>query len=155
MNDKNIKTQFKTVPFKATSPNGMTKYDGIAKFSSAGIVMEFDSKLFGLISGEVKEVQLALEEILDIKFRKGIYKFFAQIQIRLKNFTKISALPNHSGKVKLKIKREDFELAQNAIRKLQNDLSELQENVLPPIAPYIGLFDESENETKKLDDLPQ
>ncbi len=93
----------------------MTEYNGIAKFSPAGIVVEFESKLLGLVGGEVKEVRVALEEILDIKFRRGVYKFFAQIQIRLNNFTKLSQLPNYSGKVKLKIKREDFELAERAV----------------------------------------
>ena len=150
MNGKNIKTQFTTVPFKASSPNGLMEYNGIAKFSPAGIVIEFDSKYLGLFSGEVKEVQIGLEEVLDIKFRRGIYKFFAQIQLRLTNFAKISELPNDGAKVKLKIKREDFELAQNAVIKLQNDLNELQQSILPSPAPYTGLFDESENETKKL-----
>src|SRR5690242_27493 len=105
MNGQKLKPQFISVPFKADSPNGITAYNGIAKFSPAGIVVEFESKFLGLIDGETKEVQIALGDILDIRFRKGIYKFFAQIQLRLQNFTKLRELPNDSGKVKLKIKR--------------------------------------------------
>jgi phenylalanine-4-hydroxylase len=150
MNDKKNKPQFISVPFKASSPNGMTEYNGIAKFSPAGIVVEFDSKLFGLISGEVKEVRIALDEILDIRFRKGIYKFFAQVQFRLQSFSKLSELPNDSGKVKLKIKRADFELAQKAVANLQKDLTGEHE-FLPPTHAPLSLFDESEDETKKLD----
>jgi hypothetical protein len=115
MNIGKIKPQFVSVPFSASSANGMTEYNGIAKFSPAGIVIEFESKLLGLVGGEVKEVRVTLDEILTIRFRKGIYKFFAQIQLRLKNYTKISQLPNNSGQVKLNIKREDFELAQKAV----------------------------------------
>ncbi|HEX9960138.1 MAG TPA: hypothetical protein VGB00_04365 [Pyrinomonadaceae bacterium] len=148
MNGKKIKPQFISVPFKAASGNGMTEYNGIAKFSPAGIVFEFDSVLLGLIGGEVKEVQVALDEILDIRFREGIYRFFAQIQLRLKNFTKLSQLPNYSGKVKLKIKREDFELARAAVARLQKDLSGQHE--FPPPAPVGSLFDGSEDETKEL-----
>jgi len=150
MNGKKIKPQFITVPFKADSGSGATEYNGIAKFSPAGIVIEFDSILLGLIGGEVKEVQVALDEILDIKFRKGIYKFFAQIQLRLKNFTKLSQLPNYSGKVKLKIKRADFELAQEAVAKLQKDLTEQREFLPLTHTPVSLLFDESEDETKDL-----
>ena len=150
MNGKKIKPQFISVPFKADSPNGVTEYNGIAKFSPAGIVFEFDSVLFGLIGSEVKEVQVPLDEILDIKFRQGFYKFFATIQIRLRNFTKLSQLPSYDGKLKLKIKREDFELAQEAVAKMQKDLIE-QREFLPPTQPPVSLFDESENETKKLD----
>lgn len=115
MNGKKNKSQFISVPFKAGSSNGTTEYNGIAKFSPAGIVVEFDSKFLGLINGEVKEVRIALDEIIDIKFRKGIYKFFAQVQFRLQSFTKLSELPNDGGKVKLKIKRQDYELAQKAV----------------------------------------
>lgn len=150
MNDKKIKPQFIGVPFKAASSNGMTEYNGIAKFSPAGIVFEFDSVFFGLIGSEVKEVQVASDEILDIKFRKGIYKLFAQIQLRLKNFTKLSQLPNYGGKVKLKIKREDYELAREAVAKLQKDLTGQREFLPPAHTPVSRLFDEGEDETKEL-----
>ena len=38
---------FTSVPFKTDS--GMSQINGVAKFSSAGVVLEFESKLFGLI----------------------------------------------------------------------------------------------------------
>lgn len=168
MNDRKTKPQFIAVPFKASSGNGMTEYNGIAKFSPAGIVFEFDSVLLGLIGGDVKEVQVAIDEILDIKFRQGIYKFFAQIQIRLQSFAKLSQLPNYGGKVKLKIKREDFELAQKAVEQtlqhMREDISlTLQEDnevteQLPPAQTSVSeLFDteklkaEDSRETNKLD----
>ena len=44
MNIGKIKPQFVSVPFNASSANGMTEYNGIAKFSPAGIVVEFESK---------------------------------------------------------------------------------------------------------------
>jgi len=130
MNGKKIKPQLISVPFQASSGNGMKEYNGIAKFSPAGIVFEFESVLLGLIGSEVKEVQVALDEILDIKFRRGIYKVFAQIQLRLKNFTKLSQLPNYSGKVKLKIKREDFELAEKAVEQTLQFMSGIDPLIL-------------------------
>ena len=78
---------FTTVPFKTESAHGLNQVNGVAKFSSAGIVLEFESKLFGLIGGGVKEVRLAKDEILDVKFRKGVFKRGAKIEIRTKNFT--------------------------------------------------------------------
>lgn len=157
MNNQKIKSQFTSVPFKASSPNGITEYNGIAKFSPAGIVVEFDSKFLGLIGGEVKEVRVGLEEILDIRFRKGFYRFFASIQFRLQNFTKLSELPNDSGKVNLKIKREDYQLAERAVeqtlRYINEDETTFLENSsetneqLPPAQTSVNeLFD-----TDKLD----
>ena len=146
-----MKEGFTSVPFKAESSNGLREYIGIAKFSSAGIIFEFESKLFGLIGGEVKDVRVGLDEILDIKFRKGVFKIFSSIQIRLKHFAKFSDLPNNNGKIKLKIKREDFELAKNAVEQTLRQFNEPNEQ-LPPAQTSVGeLFDTEKLDTNKLD----
>ena len=142
------KTGFISVPFKTES--GLSQIDGMAKFSSAGIVLEFESKLFGIIKDGVKEARIATDEILDVKFRKGFLKYGAKIEIRLKDFTKLSKLPNKDGKITLKIKKDDFERAQEAVAKLQKDLTEQREFLPPTHTPVSRLFDESEDETKDL-----
>jgi len=130
---KIMKSGFIGVPFKAENGNGLSESHGIAKFSEAGIVLEFESKFLGLIGGEVKEVRIGLDEILDIKFKKGIYKFFSRIQIRLGNLEKLSRLPNESGRIKLKIKREDFELARKAFEQTMLYLSGDEPGELPGV----------------------
>jgi DNA modification methylase len=137
-----------SVPFKTES--GLSQVDGMAKFSSAGIVLEFESKLFGIIKDGVKEARIAIDEILDVKFRKGFFKYGAKIEIRLKDFTKLSKLPNKDGKITLKIKKDDFERAQEAVAKMQKDLTEQREFLPPTHTPVSRLFDESEEETKDL-----
>ena len=122
------KTGFISVPFKTES--GLSQIDGMAKFSSAGIVLEFESKLFGIIKDGVKEARIATDEVLDVKFRKGFLKYGTKIEIRLKDFTKLSKLPNKDGKITLKIKKDDFERAQEAVVKLQKDLTG-QRELLP------------------------
>lgn len=146
------KPKFITVPFKADSPNGMMSYRGIAKFSFAGIVIEYESKVLDLIGGEVKEVQIAMDEILDIRFRKGFYKFFGQIQIRLNNYQKVSQLPNSDGKIKLNVKRENYDLARAAVEQMSryvknDDFASLEpaeesNKHLPPVQTSVNeLFD--------------
>jgi hypothetical protein len=151
-----MKTGYSSVPFKAES--GIKQYNGVAKFSSAGIIFEFESKYFGLVGENVKEVRVGLDEILDIRFRKGIFKFFAQIQLRLKNFTKLSELPNESGKIKLKIKRGDFEIAEKAVGQINaillgedfDQLLEESKQELPPAPTSVNeLFDTEKLGTKK------
>ena len=142
---------FTTVPFKTESAHGLTQVNGVAKFSSAGVVLEFESKLFGLIGGGVKEVRLAKDDILDIKFRKGIFKHGAKIVIRTKTFTKLAELPSSEGKLTLKLVRDDFERGRGAVEQLQKDLSEHAESLPPPRTPVSQLFeDESEEETLPL-----
>lgn len=133
---------FISIPFKAES--GLSQIDGIGKFSSAGVVLEFESKLFGIIKGGVKENKIALDEILDVKFRKGFLKRGARIEIRLKSFARLSEMPNRDGKIILKLSRDDFERAEEAVSKLQKDLTENLEHFPPPHTPVSRLFDESE-----------
>ena len=141
---------FITVPFKAES--GLSQFDGMGKFSPAGIVLEFESKFLGFIKSGVKENRIALDEILDIKFRKGFFKMGAKIEIRLKSFTRLAELPNDDGKITLKIKREDFELAKEAVERLQKAMTEHQANLPPAHTPISVLFDDGEAETKELKD---
>ena len=142
------KTNFTSVPFKTES--GLSQIDGMGKFSSAGIVLEFESKLFGIIKDGVKEARIAINEILDVKFRKGFFKMGAKIEIRLKDFSQLSQLPNKDGKVTLKIKKDDFERARDAVAKLQKELNEHRESLPPSHTPVSRLFDENENDTKDL-----
>lgn len=141
---------FISVPFKAES--GLSEYDGMGKFSPAGIVLEFESKFLGFIKSGVKENRIALDEILDIKFRKGFFKMGAKIEIRLKSFTRLAELPNNNGKITLKIKREDFEVAKEAVERLNKAMTEHRENLPPAHTPISVLFDESEAETKELNE---
>ncbi len=143
---------FTSVPFKSESAHGLTSVNGVAKFSSAGVVLEFESKLFGLFSNGVKEARLSVNEILDVKFRKGVLKLGAKIEIRLKSFAKLSEIPNSEGKITLKIDHEDFERARDAVEKLQKDMATELAQLPPTHTPVSVLFDASEEETKELID---
>jgi len=141
---------FVSIPFKTES--GVSSVNGVAKFSSAGIVLEFESKLFGLISNGVKEVRLAVSEILDVKFKKGVFKRGAKIEIRTISFAKLAELPNKEGKLTLKLKTEDFDSARDAVARLQKNMAERIEALPPPAIPVSSLFDGSEDETQELKD---
>lgn len=140
---------FSSIAFK-TDDSGIKQISGIAKFSAAGIVIEFESKLFGLINNGVKEIRIALNEILDVKFKKGFFKIGAKIEIRLNTFAKLSELPNKNGRLILKIVREDFEEAEKTVVKLQKDLVNLQKSLPETQSPVSRLFDEGEDETERL-----
>ena len=143
---------FTSVPFKTESSHGLTSYNGVAKFSPAGIVLEFESKILGMIPGGVKEVRLPIGEILDIKFKKGFLRLGAKIVIRTKTFAVLAAMPNDNGRVTLKLIREDFELGKNAVEQMQKEVAGLAAELPPPRTPVGELFqDETEEETRSLD----
>jgi hypothetical protein len=139
---------FTSVPFKTESR--LSSVNGLAKFSRAGIVFEFESKLFGVISAGVKEVRLPIAEILDIKFKKGLFKRGAKIEIRTRSLVKLTELPNTDGKVTLKILHEDHERAREAVENLNKELTVGTESLPPAHTPVSVLFDRGEDETEEL-----
>jgi hypothetical protein len=139
---------FTSIPFKTES--GLSSVNGVAKFSTAGIVLEFESKLFGMIGTGVKEARLPLAEILDVKFRKGFLKRGAKIEIRMKSFAELAKLPNSEGKLILKLAPDDHDRAREAVEQLDKDLTEQKESLPPTRTPVSSLFDESEDETRQL-----
>lgn len=143
---------FISVPFKID--DNFSQIAGIGKFSTAGIVLEYEGKIFGIIKSGVKESKISVDDILDIKFKKGILKRSAKIEIRTKTFSKLAEAPNREGKITLKIERDDIERAEEAVAKLQKDLTEFQENLPPTHTPVSRLFDDSEDEnaTSKLNE---
>jgi hypothetical protein len=143
-----MQQNFISVPFKTES--GLSQIEGIGKFSPAGIVLEFESKLFGIIKNGVKENRIALDDILDVTFKKGFMKRGAKIVIRLKSYAQLSEMPSKDGKITLKIPRDDYERASEAVAKLHKNLSEHQESLPPTHTPVSRLFDESEDETSEL-----
>lgn len=139
---------FTSVPFKTET--GMSTVNGVAKFSSAGVVIEFESKLFGLISNGIKEARIPVSEIHDVKFKKGLLKRGARIEIRTKSLAKLKEMPNSEGKVTLKINAEDFEQARDAVAMLKKDMTQRLAELPPEHTPISVLFDSREEDTEEL-----
>ena len=144
------KTNFISVPFKID--DNFTQIAGVGKFSSVGIVLEYEGKIFGIIKSGVKESRIAIDDILDVKFRKGVFKRGAKIEVRLKSFTKLSEMPNKDGKISLKISRDDYERAETSVAKLQKDLIEHRESLPPTHTPVSRLFETDDAETNNLEE---
>ncbi len=146
-----MKENFTSVPFKID--DNFTQIAGVGKFSPAGVVLEYEGKIFGIIKSGVKEARIAADEILDVKFKKGLFKRGARIEIRLKSFAQLSEFPNKDGKIILKISRDDFERGEEAVARLQKDLTARTESLPPTHTPVSRLFDETdEEETRDLNE---
>lgn len=143
---------FISVPFKAEKYHGLSEVNGIAKFSGAGLVLEFEAKLFGLISDGVREARLPIADVLDVKFKKGVFRRGAKIEIRTKSLAALAGLPSEDGKLVLKLKPEDFDRGRDAVQRLERDLMTHSAAVPPAHTPVSVLFDESEDETMELPD---
>lgn len=139
--------------------SGWSQTDGTANFYAAKIILEYAEKTLesggafsAVIKSIVKKFCIEFEDILDVKFATGVFKVGAKIEIRLKNFSKLAKVANQDGKITLKIDRADFERAQEAVAKLQKDLSDFQKPMSDGQSFVGRLIDESEEETKELKD---
>jgi len=135
---------FISIPFKIEAQSGLSEADGIAKFSVAGIILEFELKYLGLFGTGVKEVRLPLEEILDVAFKKGMFRYGTKIEIRMTSYLKLSAVPNKDGKIILKIPRDQHEQAREAVEMLVRASAQNERNLPPPQTPVARLFESNE-----------
>ena len=142
---------FTSIPFKTKTESGFSHVNGIAKFSGAGIILEFASQFLGLIGTGVKEVRLPLAEILDVIFKKGFFKRGAKIVVRAKNFATLTMLPSKEGKLTLNIEAADHRRAEEAVEKLNQELAEYNRS-LPPSRTTVGSLFEESDEDQESDD---
>ncbi|HEV7701807.1 MAG TPA: hypothetical protein VGO43_16365 [Pyrinomonadaceae bacterium] len=138
---------FTSVPFK--SEHGLSQVNGLAKFSPAGIVLEYESKILGLISKGLKDAQLPIADLLDVKFKKGVMKRGARIEIRMNSFARLAELPSQQGKILLKVETGDWELARDAVARLQKDMAEQRASLPPPHPPLESIFEDDTAELRK------
>lgn len=138
-------TSFISVPFKALG--GWARTEGMAKFSGDNVILEYtaktlesESRFSPTIKSVVKKTSIEFEDILDVKFKRGIFKIGAKIEIRLKSFGKLTETPSKNGKIVLRINRADFERAAEAVTGLQKKLSDFQRlpNAQSPVSLLIG-----------------
>jgi hypothetical protein len=141
---------FTSIPFKTSKYHGLSEVNGFAKFSTAGIVLEFESKLLGLVSMGVEEARIPIDQILDVKFKKGVFKRGAKIEIRTRSLAAMAGAPNEDGKIILKLKFEDFERGQDAVQKFSRDLDGYVASLPPPQVSIASTFDGSEDDTQEL-----
>ncbi|HQX55766.1 MAG TPA: hypothetical protein PLP07_07550 [Pyrinomonadaceae bacterium] len=140
---------FISVPFKTETSHGIAQVNGVAKFSPAGIVLEFEKKILGLISEGIKEARLSTADILDISFKKGFLSRNAKIEVRTRSLHALNGIPNNEGVLSLKVQARDIEKARDAVAKIQLEMNTSAAEALPT---HTSLFDNSEDETQKLED---
>jgi hypothetical protein len=138
---------FISVPFK--SEHGISQVHGLAKFSSAGIVLEYESKIIGLISTGLKDANIPIEELLDVKFKKSFGKKGGKIEIRLKSFRRLAELPNQQGKIILKVDADDRDRAREAAERIAKDIDEYARSAPPPHPPLESIFEDDTAELPK------
>ncbi|MDQ3322231.1 MAG: hypothetical protein M3525_07355 [Acidobacteriota bacterium] len=141
-------TGFISIPFKidGSQTGGFKAVDGLAKISRAGIVLEFEAKIFGIMRTGVKEVRVPVKEIEAVKIKKRFFKL--TLEIWLNNFKTLSEIPNKDGRIVLQIQKDDRERAEKSAQLLEKLLleQEAMDFIESPVSRLFG----DEDEAKKL-----
>jgi len=111
-------------------------------------VLEYESKIIGLISTGLKDAQIPIDELLDIKFKKSFGKKGGKIEVRLKSMRRLAELPNQQGKIVLKIEADDRDRAKEAVDRLAKDIVDHAKNAPPPHPPLESIFEDDTAELK-------
>lgn len=144
-----MKQGFSIVPFKVDDEHGLSESAGLAKFSAAGIVLEFEKEFLGMVkSGGVQEARIPITDILDIQFGKGFLGMFGSIIVRFKSLASLNGLHTKKGKLKMKVARADRIAAIAAVDDMNRFISGQREE-LPPTTVRQLFGDEAE--TKELE----
>ena len=145
-----MKQGFTIVPFKIDDEHGISEYMGLAKFSSAGIVLEFEKEVLGMVkTGGVREARIPLNDILDVEFAKGFLGAFGSIRVQFKNLGTLEGLPTKAGRLKIKVARANRAAAIESVENIKRYLAAQYEQELPPTTVRQLFGDEAE--TKKLE----
>ena len=106
---------FISISFKIEgSHGGFAVVNGMAKISRAGIVLEFEAKIFGMMKTGIKEVRVPLREIEEAQLKKRFFRH--TLEIWLNNFKTLSEIPNKDGRIVLQISKDDRPRAVEAIK---------------------------------------
>lgn len=142
------KPHYISISFKidGSQTGGFKTVDGMAKISRAGVVIEFEAKIFGIMKTGIKEVRIPLNEIEEVRVVKKFFKH--TFEIWLNNFRTLSEIPNKDGRVILQISKDDRPRAEQAARILQTARSETDamEILQTPVSRLFG----DDEETGKL-----
>lgn len=116
----------RSVPFEIPDVNhGFVEVKGLLHFKNDKLILEFDQKdsFAGILKSGVKAVEVPFSEVDSLRiYRKW---FRTTVEILGKSMKIFEEIPgSNQGRVLLKIKRKDRELAENAISSARVRLSE-------------------------------
>ena len=104
---------------------GLAKANGIARISPAGLTLEFQVKdsFVGMLTSEVREVHISIDDLLHLELRKGWFK--TRLVIRTRRMAAVNMIPgNHVGGIELGVTRQDRKIAETLVSILALSRSE-------------------------------
>ena len=115
-----------TIPFSISDAyEGLADVEGLVQFEADVLTLEFEAKdaFFGVVKSGVKEVRLALTDLVSVDFSKNMFR--ATLKLRVRSMKLFEEIPGAKrGEVRLRFSRKHRDEAHSLASALQLRLSE-------------------------------
>lgn len=115
-----------TIPFSISDAyEGLADVEGLARFEADVLTLEFEAKdaFFGVLKSGVKEVRLALNDLVSVDFSKKMFR--ATLTLRVRSMKLLEEVPGSKrAELKLRFSRKHRDDAHTLASQLQLRLSE-------------------------------
>lgn len=102
------------IPFKSQAYAGFGSINGLLRLDGAALVLEFQTKVLGIVKASPKEVRVPLDQIASITLEEGW--FSTSLRIQATNLTVWSSFPESDmGRVVLGVEHHDREAARSLV----------------------------------------
>ena len=114
-----------TIPFSISDAyEGLADVEGLVQFEADVLTLEFEAKdaFFGVVKSGVKEVRLALTDLVSVDFSKNMFR--ATLKLRVRSMKLFEEIPGAKrGEVRLRFSRKHRDEAHSLASALQLRLS--------------------------------
>lgn len=108
---------------------GLSEATGLARMTEAGLTLEYQVRLLGLIRFGIREITVPFGEIAAIQLKKNLLQ--TRIVLQTRSLRTLGAMPgSRTGQLVLRVARRDRETAALLVSALRLHLSELAVNRL-------------------------
>lgn len=116
-----------SVPVKCETHGGFGEMRGMLLFDGQRLVLQYQTadSMFGVLRSEPKQLELALETLLEARYSAGWFWLAPSVQLRVSDFNAIVQLPAaEAGRLQLRVRWSDRHDARRLIEGLSSLLAE-------------------------------
>jgi hypothetical protein len=116
-----------SVPVKCETHGGFGEMQGMLLFDGQRLLLQYQTSdsVFGVLRSTPRQVEFALDSLLDARYGAGWFWLAPNIQLRLSDFNALAQLPSaDGGRLKLSVRWSDRSDARRLIEGLSSLLAE-------------------------------
>jgi hypothetical protein len=115
------------VPVKCETHGGFGEMQGMLRFDGRTLLLQYQTSdsVLGVLRSQPRQVVIALDTLMDLRFRAGWFWLFPHLEMRLSDFEALAQLPEaKDGRVQLSVRFSDRDDARRLAAAVSSAVSE-------------------------------